>query len=138
VHQRGWGADARLILGWLSLSGEWVTIDQWRGAGDKINGLGPQTEVSAFHADGWYGTAALALPLELGALKKITPYGRYAKRHAQFEGFTPITVDAIAAGLRLDFWDVLALKGEALINRELEGAPQVPNNVYTSSLVLSF
>ncbi len=138
VAQRGFGADARLILGWLALTGEWVKIDQFAGAGDKDNGLGQQTAVSGFHADGYYGTAALALPVELGALKKITPYGRYSRRHAQFEGFTPITVDAVAAGLRIDIFDSLALKGEALFNRELEGAPQVPNNVYTSSLVLSF
>jgi hypothetical protein len=112
-----------------------VRIDQDAGAADKDNGLGQQTVVSGFHADGYYGTAALSLPVELGPLKKITPYGRYARRHAQFEGFTAITVDSIAAGLRLDLWDALAIKGEALINRELEGAPNVPNDVYTSSVV---
>jgi len=38
-------------------------------------------------------------------------------------------------GLRLDLWDVLSIKGEILINRERAGAPNVPNNVYTSSVV---
>jgi hypothetical protein len=138
VRQRAFGADARLIVGWLSLSGEWITVDQWPGAADKDNGLGVQTLVSGFHADGYYGTAALSLPVELGPLKKITPYGRYARRHARFEGFVPITVDSITAGLRIDFGESLALKGEALINRELEGAPNVANNVYTSSLVFTW
>ena len=135
VRQRGFGLDARLILGWLSLAGELTRVDQFAGAGDKDNGLGQHTVVSGFHADGYYGTIALALPVKLGPLEKLTPYGRYSRRNAYFEGFTPISVDAITAGLRLDLWDSLAVKAEALINRELAGAPSVPNNVYTSSVV---
>ena len=138
VRQRGFGADARLIVRWLSLAAEWVKIDQFAGAADKDNGLGRQTLVSGFHADGAYVTASLSLPLGLGPLKKLTPYGRYARRHAQFEGFVPITVDAITAGARLDLWDSLAVKAEGLFNREVEGAPNVPNDVFTSSLVFSW
>ena len=138
VLQRGFGADARLIVRWLSLAAEWVKIDQFAGAADKDNGLGRQTLVSGFHADGAYVTASLSLPLGLGPLKKLTPYGRYARRHAQFEGFVPITVDAITAGARLDLWDSLAVKAEGLFNREVEGAPNVPNDVFTSSLVFSW
>jgi len=138
VRQRAFGADARLIVGWLSLAGEWVKIDQFAGAADKVNGLGPQTLVSGFHAETVYGTLALALPIGLGPWKKLTPYGRYAHRHAAFEGFVPITVDTITAGLRADLWESLALKAEVLKNRELEGAPTVSNDVFTSSLVFSW
>ena len=138
VRQRAFGADARLIVGWVSLSGEWLKLDQFAGAADKDNGLGQQTLVSGFHAEVSYGTVALALPVGLGPLKKLTPYGRYARRHAQFEGFVPITVDTITAGLRADLWDALALKAEVLKNRELEGAPTVDNDVFTSSLVFTW
>ena len=65
-------------------------------------------------------------------------YGRYDRRHAQFEGFVPITVDRITAGARVDVWDSLALKGEYLINRELAGAPNVDNDVVTSSLIYTW
>ena len=39
---------------------------------------------------------------------------------------------------RLDLWDSLAVKAEGLFNREVEGAPNVPNDVFTSSLVFSW
>ena len=138
VSQRALGADARLIFGWLSLSAEWIKVDEEGGAADKADGLGTQTIVSGFWADGLYATAALAIPITPGALKKVTAYGRYSRRHAYFEGFVPITVDAIAAGLRLDLFDSLALKGEYLRNRELAGAPTVRNDVVTSSLVFTW
>lgn len=138
VHQRAFGADARFIVGPLSLAGEWVKADQFAGAGDKDNGLGTQTVVSGFHAEGAYVTAAIELPLEWGPLKKFTSYGRYSRRHAQFEGYPAITVDAITAGARVDLWDALALKAEGLFNREIEGAPSVANNVFTTSAVLTW
>jgi hypothetical protein len=59
-------------------------------------------------------------------------------RHATFEGFTPVTVDRITAGLRLDVWDSLIVKAEVLVNRELAGAPEVANNVGTASVVYSW
>ena len=65
-------------------------------------------------------------------------YARYDRRHAWFEGFTPITVDRFTGGLRIDLWDALILKGEYLDNREVAGAPTVANNVLTSSLVYSW
>jgi hypothetical protein len=42
------------------------------------------------------------------------------------------------AGARLDLWDVLALKLEVLFNRELAGAPDVANDVFTSSAVFTW
>jgi hypothetical protein len=47
-------------------------------------------------------------------------------------------VDRITAGARIDLWESLALKGEYLINRELAGAPDVDNDVLTSSLVYTW
>ena len=68
----------------------------------------------------------------------MTVYARYDRRHAWFQGFTPITVDRFTGGVRFDLWDSLLLKAEYLDNRELSGAPTVANNVFTSSVVYSF
>ncbi len=138
VKQRMWGFDARVVLGGLAVSAELIDIDQDAGGFDKIDGLGPQTIASGFAARGGYVQAAYSLTLGGGAFRKLTGYGRYGRRHAQFEAFTPITVDRITAGLRLDLWESLALKGEVLVNRELAGTPSVPNNIITSSAVYSW
>ena len=82
-------------------------------------------------------TAAFSFDFS-GPLRRVSVYGRYDRRHAQFEGFVPITVDRITAGARIDLWDSLAVKGEYLNNRELEGAPKVDNDVITSSLVYTW
>ena len=137
VRQAALGADARVVFGPLELRAEGVKIDQDGGAGDKLNGLGTQTVVSAFSAMGGY--VQLGLGRELGAVvRRATIYARYEQRHAQFEGFTPITVSRLTAGARLDVLDSVALKGEVLANRELEGAPDVPNDVVTTSVVVGF
>lgn len=138
VKQRMWGVDLRLVLGDLAISGELVDIAQDAGGFDKIDGLGPQTIASGFAARGGYVQAAYSFSLGEGALRKLTGYGRYGRRHAQFEAFTPITVDRITAGLRLDLWESVLVKGEVLVNRELAGTPGVPNNVITSSVVYSW
>jgi hypothetical protein len=134
VRQKALGADARVVFGPVELRGEWIALTQGAGAGDKLNGLGTQTVVSKFDVHGGYGQLALGFDFS-GAVRRVAVYGRYDRRHAQFEGFTPITVDRITAGARIDLWDSLAVKGEALLNRELEGAPNVANDVLTSSLV---
>ena len=46
-----------------------------------------------------------------GPLRAITPYARYERRHAWFEGFRPITVARVTAGLRLDLWESLDPEG---------------------------
>ena len=40
--------------------------------------------------------------------------------------------------MRVVFWESLVVKGEVLINRELAGAPTVPNNVQTTSVVYTW
>ena len=63
---------------------------------------------------------------------------RLERRHAQFEGFSPYTVQRVTAGFRLDIWEELAAKAEALLNGEVSGLPPVANNVFTSSFIYSF
>jgi hypothetical protein len=139
VHEWLLGADFRLVLYGLSLEVEGVSIYQDSGGADKANGLPlAETLVSGFRARGAYGTLSYALPLTEGAFRKLTPYLRYEQRHAQFEGFPAYTVDRLTAGFRVDVWDELILKAEALINGERSGLPQVDNNVFTSSFVYSF
>jgi hypothetical protein len=137
--QRALSADARLALGGVSLTAEFIHLDQQAGTGaDKRTGLGPQTLASEFHVRGGYVTLAYELPWHGGALHKLTPYVRGEQRHAWFEGFTPLTVRRLTGGLRLDLWDMLALKAEYLRNIEAEGAPTVDNDVFTASAVWTF
>ena len=130
-----WGVDARVFVAGFALVGEYVHVNEDEGAGPKVTALGTFPLASGFHARAYWAQASYALPLEVGPLRRVSPYARYERRHAWFDGFVPILVDRMTAGLRLDLWDNLIVKGEVLVNRELEGAPTVPNNVYTSSVV---
>jgi hypothetical protein len=138
VRQWSLGADLRLVAAGASISVEGVTIRQDPGAADKSNGLGPQTLVSAFSARGAYAEIAYALSLTEGAFRRLTPYARFERRHAQFEGFPGYTVQRLTVGFRLDLWDEVAVKAEGLLNGEISGLPPVANNVFTSSFVYSF
>ncbi|HEX4405881.1 MAG TPA: hypothetical protein VH560_13685 [Polyangia bacterium] len=137
ARQRALGADLRVAFAGLYLNAEAVKIDEDSG-GPKTNDGGAFMFASAFHARGFYGQVAYALTVDAGPLHKITPYGRYELRHAWFDGFTPISVDRITAGLRVDLWEAVIVKAEILINRELSGAPNVANNVQTTSVVYSW
>jgi hypothetical protein len=138
VRQRSAGADLRFVVGRLVVAAEGVAIHQDAGGGDKSNGIGPETLVSAFDALGGYAQAAYGLLLSDGAFRRLTPYVRFERRHAQFEGFSPYTVQRLTVGFRLDVWDELAAKAEALLNGEISGLPPVANNVFTSSFIYSF
>jgi hypothetical protein len=138
VYQWLIGADARLLIGPLELRGELVHVQQDEGGFDKLNGLGTQTVASGFSATGGYGQLGVHFELPWSGLRKITLYGRYERRHAQFEGFRAITVERITAGVRADLWPQVAVKSEGLLNRELVGAPDSENNVWTNSLVFNW
>ena len=139
VLEQLFGGDARLLAGPVSLAGEYVQVDQDRGtAADKVTGAGPQTVASGFHARGGYVEAALGFEVPAASLHHVAVYGRYARRRAWFEGFTPLMVDAVSGGLRLDLWESIAVKAEYLHNIELEGEPNVDNDVVTSSLVVTW
>jgi hypothetical protein len=131
------GADARITVAGLSLSGEYVYVDEEEGAGGKQTGAGGYPIASEFYAKGFWAQAAYALTFN-GPLRAITPYARYERRNAWFEGFRPITVARVTAGLRVELWGSLILKGEFLFNQELAGAPSVENNVITSSVVYAW
>jgi hypothetical protein len=133
--QRVLGADLRLYVGSLTLSGEYVRIDQDEGSADgKITGLGMFPFASAFYAQGFWVQAAYEIPLPIAAFR-VTPYGRYEQRHAEFEGFAAIAVDRITGGVNVGVGENLQVKAEYLANRELSGAPNVANNVFASSVV---
>jgi hypothetical protein len=133
--QQMWGADGRIYIARVSLAGEYVAVEQDAGSADgKLTGLGPFPFGSAFQARGFWARAAYELPSILAGFRVIA-YARYDRRHASFEGFIPITVDRMTFGLHVAPWENVQIKGEVLLNRELEGAPNVPNDVYTSSLV---
>jgi len=138
VRQRILAGDVRLALFGVYLNAEYVRVDEDEGAGVKVTGLGTFARVSGFHERGYYAQVAYGLAVDAGPLRKITAYGRYERRHAWFQGFTPLLVDRVTAGLRVDLWEALIIKAEMLINRELEGSPSVPNNVQTLSVVYSF
>ncbi|MBS2025934.1 MAG: hypothetical protein JST92_26345, partial [Deltaproteobacteria bacterium] len=138
IRQKMLGGDLRLIIGVIELRGELIHLEQDQGGGDKINGNGVQTEVSGFYVTGGYGQLGLVFDVDFGPFTRLSLYGRYERRHAQFEGFREITVDRITAGLRADLGENFLLKLEGLKNRELVGAPDVDNDVLTSSLVFSW
>jgi len=138
VTQRILGGDLRLSYVGIYLNAEYVRVDEDEGHGVKMTSLGSFPLVSAFHERGFYVQLAYGLAVDAGPLHKITAYGRYERRNAWFLGFTPLLEDRITAGLRVDLWDALIVKGEILVNRELEGSPSVPNNVQTLSVVYSF
>jgi hypothetical protein len=137
AHQKALGADLRIAVAGVYLNAEYVRVEEDEG-GPKTTSVGAFPFASGFHAQGGYVQLAYALSIDAGPLRKLTVYARYDRRHAWFEGFTPITVDRITGGVRLDLWEALILKGEYLDNRELSGAPTVANNVITSSLVYSW
>jgi hypothetical protein len=128
------GVDARLVLPTLTVSGEFVHVREDDATDVKVTGLGTFPLVTEFYAHGFYVQAAEELPLKIAPFR-ITLYGRYERRTAEFEGFSNITVDRITAGLNVGIGDNLMVKGEYLINRELAGAPTSDNNVAASSVV---
>jgi hypothetical protein len=135
--QRALGLDLRVAVAGVYLNAEAIDVREDAG-GPKTNSGGAFLLASAFRARGFYAQLAWALALDLGPLRKLTPYARYEMRHATFEGFTPLTVDRFTAGLRVDVWDSLIVKAEYLVNRELAGSPEVANNVGTASVVYSW
>jgi hypothetical protein len=138
------GADLRLVVPTLTIAAEYVHVAEEDGGSagftmiPKLAGTGPYPQISEFYAHGFWVQAAEELPLPLdGVPVRVTVYARYERRHAQFPDYVGalITVDRTTAGINVGLGESLQLKAEYLINRELEGAPQVPNNVFTSSAV---
>jgi hypothetical protein len=138
AQQKMWGVDARVYLYGLSLSGEYVDVKEDLGAPGKQTGMGGFPISSDFQARGFWTQAAYAWRAGLGPLTAVTVYGRYEQRRAEFEGFRPLSVARVTSGLRVDLWDSLVLKAEVLFNEERWGAPDVDNDVFTSSVIFSW
>jgi hypothetical protein len=134
TNQFLYGFDLRVFFAGLMLSGEYVKVDQEEGNPNKLTGTGTYTFTSDFYAQGFWAQAAYELPLRLAPFR-LTPYARYEQRHGEFVSFAAIVVDRITAGVNVGIGDNLIVKGEYLVNRELEAAPTVANNVVTSSAV---
>jgi hypothetical protein len=136
--QRGWGADLRAYALGVNFNGEYLHLDQDQGTGPKLTGAGPGFIASAFKVRGFYGQLSITAPWSFGVLRRTIVYGRGEQRRAWFDGFSKVKVRRLTVGARLDLWETLALKGELLLNRELEGAPDVDNDVWAASAVWSF
>ncbi|MDP2276464.1 MAG: hypothetical protein Q8N23_04255 [Archangium sp.] len=137
--QMALAGDLRISAYGFSLAGEVLRlIDEHAPAGGKVTGLGVGELASGFRVWGGWGRLSYTLPWKTEVLTGITLLGRYDRRAAQFEGFTEVQTDRFTAGARIDLWDVLAIKLEALFNRELSGAPNVENDVFTSSAVFTW
>jgi hypothetical protein len=136
------GGDLRVSVSGLSLSAEVIRLidteptDPQREP--KLTGLGLGELVSGFAVTGGYAQLVWALPVPGGHLTGLALYGRYDKRWAAFHGFNAVLEDRFTVGARIELFGVLALKAEGLFNRELAGAPEVPNNVFTTSAVFTW
>jgi hypothetical protein len=139
ARQMALAGDLRVNVAGFALAGEFLRLidergpDQWKLTGTTVAEL-----ASGFEVWGGWGRLAYTLPWKGEVFTGVTLYGRYDRRHAKFEGFTEVRTDRFTAGARVDLWDVVALKFEALFNRELSGAPIVDNDVFTSSAVFTW
>lgn len=135
-RMRMWGADARVYVAGLSLSGEYVDVQEENSdVAGKLTPQGPRLWASAFEAQGLWAQAAWAIALPWRWLEKATPYVRLGYRRAQFEGFSRLEVARLTAGIRFDLAESVVVKGEWLFNQERSGAPNVANDVRAVSVV---
>lgn len=131
--------DLRVNAFGFSLAGEVLRLIDERGAGAlKVTGTTQAELASGFQVTGGWARLGYTLPFTSPAFTGATVYVRYDRRHGQFEGFTELQTDRLTGGVRVDLFEVLALKAEVLLNRELAGAPLVDNDVFTSSAVFTW
>lgn len=112
--------------------------DGTRAGAPKVTGMTTGELASGFELTGGWVRLGFTLPITTPVLTSATLYSRYDRRHAEFQAFTPLQTDRLTVGARVDLWEVLALKVEVLLNRELVGAPNVDNDVFTSSAVFTW
>jgi hypothetical protein len=142
VKQWAYGADARISAFGFTLSGELIhLVDEAPGGAVrdfKETGLGLGELATAFQVSGGYVQLQYAVPLTGDWLTGLAVYGRFDRRNAEFHGFAGVQVDRFTVGARIELFAMLAVKFEGLFNRELAGAPDVPNDVFTSSVVFTW
>jgi hypothetical protein len=129
-----YGFDARLVAPTLTVAAEVVGVRLNEADGMKLTGTGQYPMVTEFYAHGLYLQVAEELPLQIAPFR-ITLYGRYDRRNAEFETYSDIIVDRFTGGVNVGVGESLQVKAEYLVNRELQGAPVVANNVFASSVV---
>jgi len=139
ARQLAIAGDLRVSAFGVSLAGELLRLIDEPGQGaPKVTGVTTGELASGFDVTGGWVRLGYTLPLTTPTLTSATLYGRYDRRHARFQGFTPLATDRFTVGARVDLWEVFALKAEVLLNRELAGAPNVDNDVFTSSAVFTW
>ena len=140
TRQMALAADFRANLFGLSLAGEflWLNDEPGEGALKLVGQSAPREFLSGFQVFGGWARLAYTLPWKGSVLTGATLFGRYDRRHGQFEGFPEVVTDRFTVGFRVDLFSMLALKAEYLFNRELSGAADVQNDVFTSSLVFTW
>lgn len=141
VTQRALGADFRFNAYGLSLAAEllWLWDDEGEGPRKLVGATASRELVTGFTVwGGGWARAAYTLPWKWSTVTGITVSGRYDRREAQFDGFPKLVTDRVTLGAHVDLFDVVAVKAEYLFNRELAGAANVDNDVFTSSVVFTW
>jgi hypothetical protein len=142
VKQWAYGADLRLSLFGVSISAELIHLVDEQPPGAlrdfKLTGTGAGELITGFQVSGGYVQLQYALPITGERLTGLAVYWRFDRRNADFHGFAAVNVDRFTFGARLELFAMLALKAEYLLNRELAGAPDVPNDVFTTSAVFTW
>ncbi len=137
--QRAVGGDLRLLWKGVQLAGELLSLhDDQSPIAAKLTGQGPAELASQFDVLGGWVRLGWTLPFKLEQLTGVTLYGRWDRRHGHFEGFPALDTDRFTLGVQLALYEAVLLKAEYLFNRELKGAPVVDNDVFTSSLVVTW
>lgn len=142
LKQWAYGFDARISAFGFTLSGELLHLEDEAPRGTdrvlKRTGLGLGELATGFQVSGGYVSLAYAVPVAGDWLTGLSLYGRYDRRNAAFAGFQGVQTARYTVGVRVELFAMLAVKAEGLFNQELSGAPDVPNDVFTSSAVFTW
>jgi len=138
ARQLAFAGDLRVTAFGVSLAGEVLRLIDEPSASAKFTGTTVGELATGFDVTGGWVRLGYTLPVTTPALTSATLYGRYDHRRGHFVGFPTLVTDRFTLGARVDVYEVLALKAELLLNRELAGAPTVDNDVFTSSVVFTW
>jgi hypothetical protein len=151
AFQKGIGADFRLYVAGISISGEALAfVNDNSLVSNKFTGVEQSELASGFNVYGAWGRLAYTLPIKNDIFTGVTLYGRYEQRRGTFTNKkaisftesgtdTHILTDRFTAGIKIDLFEMVNVKAEWLINREVGGVvAYVNNNVFTSSAVFTW
>lgn len=135
VYQHHLGADARLVLGDVDLVIEYIDGEA-PGVTDAVPDAAPCDLAACIEYDAAYARIAYR------ATNILVPYARIDWRDAVHRsGRSFVYVSELlrgTAGLRLELGTHVIVKAEYTFNRELGRIPRIPNDVLTSSLVVTY